>query len=433
MGSSASNVAWSLFKAYRDRGHSSRLAVNKKRREDPNVRAIPRDLPGGTWALAWTAMSNGLLSIESKIPRCVGPLGRIMREIAHPGNMLSRAQGIEEFDYPGSWGVLDLWPDRPDIVQCHTLHGGYFDLRSLPWLSSQVPIVLTPHDAWHLSGHCAHSLSCERWKTGCGNCPDLTLYPSARRDATAYNWQRKREIYRKSRLHVAVPSNWLRRKVEESILMDATVDLRVISNGIDLTVFRPGEKEEARRRLGLPANAKILLFAAMQARTNSYKDYATVRAAGLRVGEHLRDEQILVLTVGENGASEGLGNVEFRFVPPQHEPNMMVPYYQAADVYVHAAHAETQPLVLMEAMACGRPTVATAVGGIPEVIQDGRTGYLVPYRDAHAMADRVEELLADQAKLRQFGANAVEVAQNFDFNRQVDEYLRWFAQIAGRL
>lgn len=432
MGSSASNVAWSLFKAYRDRGHSSRLAVNKKRREDPNVRAIPRDLPGGTWAPAWTAMSNGLLSIESKIPRGVGPLGRIMREIAHPGNMLSRAQGIEEFDYPGSWAVLDLWPDRPDIVQCHTLHGGYFDLRSLPWLSSRVPVVLTPHDAWHLSGHCAHSLSCERWKTGCGNCPDLTLYPSARRDATAYNWQRKREIYRKSRLHVAVPSNWLRRKVEESILMDATVDLRVISNGVDLTVFRPGEKEDARRRLGLPANAKILLFAAMQARTNSYKDYATVRAAGLRVGEYLRNEQILVLTIGENGASERVENVEFRFVPPQHEPSMMVPYYQAADVYVHAAHAETQPLVLMEAMACGRPSVATAVGGIPEVIEDGRTGYLVPYRDAEAMAGRVEELLTDPTKMKRIEENARREAPKFDFNRQVELYLNWFSQLAGR-
>lgn len=431
-GNGAFNAAWNLFKAYRDRGHVSRLAVGTKHRTDPDVRAIPGDSRARRWAVIWTAMGDALLSIESKIPRGVGPLGRLLGEMGHPGRLLNRWQGVDDYDYPGSWRILDLWPDRPDVVHCHTLFGGYFDLRALPWLSSQVPVVLTPHDAWYLSGHCAHSLSCERWKIGCGRCPDLTLLPAVQRDATAYNWQRKREIYRRSRLYVATPSRWLMEKVEESILMEAIVDLRVIPNGVDLTIFRPAKKEMVRRKLGLPVDAKILLFVAVFARSNTYKDYPTVRDAALRVAEHLRGEQVFVLTLGENAAPERIGNVEFRFVPPQYDSNTVASYYQAADVCVHAAHAETASIALMEAMACGKPSVATAVGGIPEIIEDGKTGYLVPYRDAETMAERVQGLLTDPTKLKRFEANAIEGAQKFDLNRQADAYLQWFAQIAGK-
>ncbi len=432
MGTGASNVAWNLFKAYRDRGHISRLAVSSKRSSESDVRTIPTDSAAGPWSDFWTTAGDALLSVESKIPRGVGPLGRMMNEMAFPKRMLNRWQGIEDFDYPGSWHILDLWPDRPDVVQCHTLHGGYFDFRALPWLSSQVPVAITLHDAWFLSGHCAHSLSCERWKTGCGRCPDLTLSPAMRRDATAYNWERKREIYRKSRLYLATPSKWLMKKIKESILMEAAVDLRVIPNGVDLSIWRPADKATVRSKMGLPVDSKILLFAAIPALLNSYKDYPTVRAAGLRVGGRLRGERVLVLTVGEDAPPERIGNVEFRFVPPQYDPGVMASYYQAADIYVHGAHAETFSLAMIEAMACGKPTVGTAVGGIPEIIEDGKTGYLVPHQDAETMADRVEELLTDSTKLKRFEENALEGAQRFDLNRQADEYQRWFAQIAGK-
>ena len=431
MGWSPSNIAWGLFRAYQTRGHVSRLAVGTRHWADPDVRAIPAHSRSDQWARAWKQAGDALVSMESKIPRGVGPLGRLLHEMAHPEHVLNRWQGIEDFDHPGSWRVLDLWSDRPDVVQLHNLYAGYFDLRLLPWLSSQVPVILTLHDAWLLSGHCAASLSCERWKIGCGHCPDLTLHPAVRRDATADNWQRKREIYRSSRLHVAAPSEWLMRRVEESMLMEGTVDLRVIPHGVDLTVFRPAVKEAVRRRLGLPVDAKILLFVAMLARTNKYKDYPTVRDAGLRVAEHLQRERILVITLGETAAPERVGNAEFRFIPPQHDPSIVASYYQAADVYVHAAHSETQSLALVEAMACGTPAVATAVGGVPEVIEDGRTGFLVPHRDSRAMADRIEELLADQNLREKVGRGAVERARLFDLNRQADSYLQWFSEICA--
>src|SRR5262249_35811923 len=150
--------------------------------------------------------------------------------------------GIEDFRYPGSRRLLQLTPQQPDLVHGHNLHGGYFDLRILPELSAQVPVVLTLHDAWLLSGHCSHSFDCERWKTGCGRCPDLTIYPAIRRDATASNGRRKRTIYQRSRLHVAAPCQWLMDKVNESILALGAVETRIIPNGVDRTTFHPAER-----------------------------------------------------------------------------------------------------------------------------------------------------------------------------------------------
>jgi hypothetical protein len=113
-----------------------------------------------------------------------------------------------------------------DIVHCYNLHGGYFDLRILPALSRRQPVILDLRDAWLLSGHCAHSLGCDRWRSGCGDCPDLGLYPSLPRDGTAFNWRRKQQIFSNSDVFVVTPSQWMLQKVRESMLAPNVRDAR---------------------------------------------------------------------------------------------------------------------------------------------------------------------------------------------------------------
>jgi len=432
-GSGAGKVCWNLFNAYRRLGYPSYLAVGQKDTSDPDVRELPRVDLDTAWARLWIRMSESLQPVEAKLRRGAGPLRRMLHEFATPAHVLNDWQGIEDFDFPGSWKLLDLWPERPALVHCHTLHIGYFDLRVLPWLSRQLPVVLTLHDAWHLSGHCAHSLDCERWKTGCGHCPDLTLHPRVLRDETAYNWRRKQEIYGESRLFVATPSKWLMRKVEQSMLASGAVELRVIPNGVDLSVFRPGDREIARKQLDLPLEANIMLFVTPWGRAHDkhgYKDYPTMRGAAALVAERLGGKPLLFLTVGETAPREFAGRAELRFVPLQEDPSLVARYYQAADIYVHATTAETSSLAVAEAMACGSAVVATDVGGIPELVEDGRTGRLVPLGDEMTMATRIEELLLDESKLRAMGRNAAETARRrFDLNHQVSAYLQWYSEI----
>jgi glycosyltransferase involved in cell wall biosynthesis len=341
--------------------------------------------------------------------------------------------GIEDFHFPGTRQLLDLTDQRPDVVHCHNLHGGYFDLRALPWLSRQVPVVLTLHDAWLLSGHCAHSFDCERWKRGCGHCPDLTIEPAIRRDATAYNWRRKQKIFKASRLYVATPCQWLMHKVEQSLLAPAIVEARVIPNGVDLSVFRPADKAEARSALGIPHGALVVLFAANSLRQNMWKDYRTARDAVALTFANMNARDLLFIALGDDGQAEEQAGPAVRFVPYQTEPKAVARYYQAADVYVHAARADTFPNTVLEAQACGTPAVATAVGGIPEQVEDGLNGFLVPAGDAPALAARLTQLLSDHELRARMGLQAVEVARRrFDLSRQADAYLDWYQELVHR-
>jgi glycosyltransferase involved in cell wall biosynthesis len=381
--------------------------------------------------------------------RGAGRLRKWLYLAGQPQRLLEILCGHEDFDFPGTWQLLDLPPERPNIVHCHNLHGGYFDLRALPWLSQRVPTILTLHDAWLLSGHCAHSIDCERWKTGCGQCPDLSIYPAIRRDATAYNWQRKRGIYAKSRLYVATPSHWLMDKVEQSILAPAIMEARVIPNGVDLTTFHPGDRREARAMLGIPQDAKVLLFVGNATRSNPWRDYATLEAAVERVAQRLSDERVILVCLGEKRKPERIGRAEVQFIGYQKDPATVARFYQAADIYLHASKADTFPNTVLEALACGTPVVATAVGGIPEQVKslwqeawsgehptygpEEATGALALPGDSEMMARNIAALLTNEALRSQLGRNAVRDArQRFDLNRQVEAYLGWYEELMGR-
>ena len=432
----AEKVAWNLFRTYRERGLGSVLAVGRKHSDDPDVLLMPLVQNTGhlsMWARPWLAFADMVSPSVGRV-RGAEKLRHWLRFIGHPGSLLDIQRGHEDFYFPGTWHLLGLPDERPDIIHCHNLHGGYFDLRALPWLSQKTATMLTMHDAWLLSGHCAHSFECERWKSGCGECPDLTIYPRILRDATAHNWKRKQEIFEESRLYVATPSRWLLAKAEQSLVAPAIVEARVIPNGVDLSVFHPADRQAVRAMLGIPQHAKVLLFTAYGIRQNTWKDWETLRLAIGLVDDRLRGKDVLFIALGENAPAERIGRALILSIPYQNDPRDVARYYQAADVYVHAARVDTFPTTVVEALACGTPVVATAVGGIPEQVEDGVTGILVPPRDVEAMAEATIRLLSDDPMRMHLGRNAAEDAERrFGLNRQAEEYLDWYEEIAGRV
>lgn len=424
--------AWYLHQGYRRRGIKSWMAVGQKETDDPDVFPVPNDARRGPWARGLLHLGRRLSPLERHLPTPLHP-SRPLALLAEPSRHRDIRLGREDFRYPGSRAILTLAPVRPDIVNCHNLHGGYFDLTCLPWLSAEVPVVLSLRDEWLLTGHCAMAVDCGRWETGCGSCPDLTLYPAIRRDATASNWSRKQRLYAASRVCVITPSRWLMDRVARSMLAAAVVEGRVIQNAIDTSVFRPGDAAAARRSLGLPSDGPIILFAAQAATTNPFKDLATVERAVQQLPAAGQGPRPLLVCLGGAEAEAQTGHGRIRFVPYTADRDRMAMYYQAADVYVHAARSEVWGKTITEAMGCGIPVVATAVGGIPEQIEDGVTGFLTPPGDAAAMASRIERLLAD-AGLRQRIALAAAAAalDRFSLDRQIDDHLAFFDEIVGR-
>ena len=408
-----------------------------------NVVSIGR---GSAWTRFWLDQRQRLLASKHLQIAGLWRLCRLMAYIASPVAELNQCLGRENFHFPSSKRLLKLQSKMPDILHCHNLHGSYFDLRQLPKLSARLPVCLTLHDAWMLSGHCAHSFNCDRWVTGCGQCPDLTIYPAIAHDATAYNWLRKERIFKRSRLYVVTPSTWLMKRVQKSMLVPGIVKSCVIPNGVDLAVFMPGNKKKARELLSISNDTKVLLFMASAIKANIWKDYQMMRSA-LSMLTVKKGQKILFLAVGENAPCEQLGSVEIRYVPYQHDVRDVSQYYQVADIYLHAARADTFPTSVLEALACGTPVVATAVGGIPEQVKalnyksdssvgikyyeaQDATGILVAPGDASSMRDAIQQLLANDQLRQQLGENAAKDAiARFSLDTQVANYLKWYDEI----
>jgi glycosyltransferase involved in cell wall biosynthesis len=429
IGGGAEKVAYELFRAYRLQGHDSRLAVGYRRSADEGIVAVAQPEKK-------TFVQNFLREISSRLSRIEDGYRGVWR-LRHSIDVLAdgwpgvqKEFGYEDFHFPAWRGFFRSLQPFPDVIHLHNLHGGYFDLRLLPMLSRQCPLFITLHDAWLLSGHCAHSFDCERWRIGCGQCPDLSIYPAIRRDATARNWRRKQSIYHRARLYVATPSHWLMKKVSQSMLSSAIVESRVIPNGVDLSVFRPQDKRKVRASLGIPHDARVLLFVANGVRRNMWKGYEVLRAVVACVAQRLAPSRVLFMALGDSAANESVGEAQIRFVPYQSDPRVVAAFYQAADVYVHAARAENFPTTVMEALACGTPVVATAIGGIPEQISDGETGFLTPPQDAIMMTNRIIELLTNQELHKRMQEEASAVARRrFDLSHQVNTYLTWYQHV----
>ncbi|HLY25450.1 MAG TPA: glycosyltransferase [Aggregatilineales bacterium] len=428
----AEKVSWSLFQSYRRRGHKSWLAVGSKHSSDSDVFVMPNHLASRGWARFWWQLSWQAQQHQGRL-RGMRSLRRLAEGMAEPAALSDALAGRENFHFPAARCLPDFDPVHPDVIHCHNLHGGYFNLRALPFLSAAIPMTLTLHDGWLLSGHCAHSFECMRWVTGCGSCPDLNIYPAVRRDATAENWRQKRDIYASSRMWVAAPSRWLLERAMRSMLAQSVEEACVIPNGVDLTVFRPGDQVKARRAIGLPPDGRVALIAGHTIRRNEWKDYATLVTAIQTLAQQIVETPFTVLVLGEAGPAEQIGSVDIRHIGFENDAAIVAAYYQAADVYLHAAKVDTFPTTVLEALACGTAVVATAVGGIPEQIDDGQTGFLTPAGDGRAMAERATALLNKPDLRQEFSGRAAEAGRRrFDLELQVDRYLTWYDRLMSQ-
>ena len=418
VGGGAEAIALDLHRQLRARGHDALLAVGRATTVEPGIIQIDH-----AEAARGPARAGWLLHRRLERQRR-WRAARLARALAEPGTLLDLVRGHEDFRFPGSYGLERLVPQAPDVVHVHNLHGGYFDPRVLGPLSHRVPVVATIHDAWLFTGHCAHPLDSDGWRRGCGNCPHLSTYPALRVDGTAFNLARKREIYRRSRLTVIAPSAWLVGMARASVLAEAMVAEHVIPNGVDTTLFSPRTGGAARDRWRLGRDDFVLAFSAAGGRSNTWKDYETLRSALELVASDQRSTTLLVL--GERGPPESMGSVSV--VPAGVlRREEVAECLTAADVYVHPARADTFPMTVLEALATGLPVVATAIGGIPEqVVPVGlpsATGVLVAPRSAPELAAAIRLVRNDVELRAALGAAArADAVRRFDVHRMVSGY-----------
>jgi glycosyltransferase involved in cell wall biosynthesis len=267
---------------------------------------------------------------------------------------------------------------------------------------------------WAVTGHCAVAAyrDCQRWQHGCGRCPYREDAPAIRFDLTAFSWQRKERLYRRTRLAVVCPSAWLAAKVAQSPLLNR-FPVHTIPNGLDTGVFQPVPKPLARQALGLPADGLILMFAAASL-ADPRKGVGHLQAALTALPEALRRRLNLLLVGGKAPSiTAALSDVRVIEMGRVEHERLMALCYSAADVFVMASLAENLPNSLVESLACGTPAVCFAVGGCPEIVTHLETGYLARPDDAADLAQGLTLLLEDDTQRQQMAAQAPVHAARF--------------------
>ena len=309
-----------------------------------------------------------------------------------------------------------------DIIHLHNLHGGYFSPFAVYLFGQEKPVVWSLHDMQSFTGHCAHAFDCEKWKTGCGECPQLSAYPSISIDTSDFIWKTRQKIYSKSNLHIVVLSNWLREKVEKSILSNQHI--YTIHNGIDTSIYTKVDKVKAREKLNIPLESKVVLFSADMGTQNPYKGGAFVT----EIIEKCNEIDVLFINIG--GKKDIIKTSTNWEIPYVLDPHEMAQYYSAADLYLYPTLADNCPLVVLEAMSCGLPVLTFETGGVPELVSHMNTGYIADYKSFEDL-NKGFKLLLENEKLRvEMGQNGIKrVNENFTIEIMNEKYMKIYSQI----
>ncbi len=248
----------------------------------------------------------------------------------------------------------------PDVIHLHNIHGYYINIEVLfDYLRTcGKKIIWTLHDCWAFTGHSAlcDGIGCEKWKNGCGNCPNLKEYPKSYKDYSKNNWLKKRKIFtRIPNLTIVTPSKWLAGLVKRSFLKGYSV--KVIHNGIDTSQFYP-IKSDFRKRYNIEDKYVLLGVASSWNDMKGLSDY-------IKLAKILDDSYRIVLV--------GLSKEQLRSVPQNmiciertNSTEELVQIYSASDVLLNLSYCENYPTVNLEAIACGTPVITYDTGGSAE-------------------------------------------------------------------
>ena len=315
--------------------------------------------------------------------------------------------------------VQEIEKINPDIIHLHNLHGYYINISVLfnSLEKSKKTIVWTLHDCWPFTGHCSHfdRVNCYKWQHECHHCPNKRGYPESWLfDNSRKNFHTKKELFNGlQNLVIVTPSLWLKNHVQNSFLKNYPV--KVIHNGVDLTIFKPIKTNNIVKKYGIEKSF-ILGVANIWDARKGLNDFFKIRK--------MLPDSVDILLVGLN--KRQLSNLPAGIVGIVRTENIqeLAAIYSAAIVFVNPTYIDNFPTTNIEALACGTPVITYNTGGSPEAI-DEKTGMVVEKGNIQKIKESIEKILVN-GKENYKNACRKRAEQYFDKNKQYAKYLELY-------
>jgi len=405
----AGKAAYRLHKGLQSVGTDSKMLVLNKKSGDPGVRVLPTDYSGDmkdcpvpdTYnSPIWNQQAGKWHTLLSDYPK--------------------RPSGLEMFTDAESSVRLDLIREiqEADIVNLHWIAGA-MDHSNAALALKNKPVVWTLHDMNPFTGGCHYAGDCLKYKTSCGACPQLGSDNTD--DLSQQVWKQKSTAYQNLKINVVTPSRWLGRCASESALF-SRFSVNVIPYGFPLDIFKPYPKTQIRKSSNVSETAKLILFGADSV-INQRKGFAYLLEALNRFPLKSGHEYILVtfgsLPQGANIPSKyqvlNTGQIS--------DENQLALIYSAADLFVLPSLEDNLPNTVVEAMACGLPVVGFDIGGMPDMVEHKKTGYLAKPRDIAGLAEGINWIISSYENGVNFSERCREKAeQNYAHDIQAKAY-----------
>jgi glycosyltransferase involved in cell wall biosynthesis len=338
------------------------------------------------------------------------------------------------FPYPGY--DLSHTPviANTEIINPHWVVGFQSVETIAALLKSGKPVVWTLHDENSYTGGCHYAAGCQKYREDCSDCLQLKDNPYQIPYHVLKNkinsWEHKND------LTIVTPSQWLAACAKKSrIFKDLKIE--VIPNSLETDIFKPKAKALAKKEMGLAPQSLTLLFGAAtgnEKRKGFYKLMAAVKyCLQDETFKHLAKKgEIKILTFGPPQEDLEQLEIEIKSLGYVNNNEQLADIYSAADIFVLPSLEDNLPNTVLEAMACGTPVIGFQVGGMPDMIQDGITGYMAPPFDSHKLGDLILKLLFDEDKRKQMKLNCRQlIEKKFKLQDQAEGYLDLFQQLSA--
>ena len=390
-------------------GVESGMLVRDKYSQDPDVRQVP--------------LKTGLMQ------RGIRALRRKLHNRVRQNYMKTALETLELFSDDWAVGYEHMAPfvAGSDVVNLHWVAGLLDYTRFFKALPKTMPNVWTLHDMNVFTGGCHYTLGCNRFADGCGACPQLGS--KAAQDISAQVHRRKSLALSRldpERTRIVATSGWMQEQARKSSLF-RRLQVDRIPLAIDTKMFMPRDRTVGREIFGLPQDATIILFVADSV-GNHRKGFDLLQKALCDL--HL--DQPLVLAAIGNPVELGSGNNVVSLGRISDE-RIMSFAYSAADLFVFPTRAESFGQVVMEAMACGTPTVSFDVGGVPDMVRPGVTGLLAKAEDPASLREAIVAILNDKERRERMTKQCRDIAvREYGLEVQARNYQKLYEELVPK-